>query len=91
VKYLTLRQADSEAPCSERTIRRAIKSGDLEGFMCGGKWVVRPDALHEWIQREPLRSSHRKADKRRRMRDSEGRGSRRETTLDRVKKLRTAA
>ena len=91
MKYLTLKQAASEAACSTKTLRRDIHSGALEGFMCAGKWLIKSDALHDWIQRKPVRKASRRTSGECLSRTGEDGRGRSERTFDRVMSLRTAA
>ncbi len=36
--------------CEHRTVRRAIKSGELEAALIGGKWLVREEAVDVWFR-----------------------------------------
>ncbi len=36
--------------CEHRTVRRAIRSGELEAALIGGKWLVREEAVDDWFR-----------------------------------------
>ncbi len=48
--YLTVREVAERMRCEHRTVRRAIKSGELEAAMIGGRWLVREEAVEAWFQ-----------------------------------------
>lgn len=93
MSYIRLGEAASHANCCTRTVRRAIKTGDLKGYKCGGKWLVKPAELREWIERDPggPSAASEAAREARRPKAVPSKRSRRPSTLERVKNLRTAA
>lgn len=42
---LTVQEVAERMRCEHRTVRRAIKSGELEAALIGGKWLVREEAV----------------------------------------------
>jgi excisionase family DNA binding protein len=54
--YLTIQEVAELARCEHRTVRRAIRSGDLKASLIGGRWIVRTDAVEEWFD---TRANHR--------------------------------
>ncbi|MGZ6612731.1 MAG: helix-turn-helix domain-containing protein [Solirubrobacteraceae bacterium] len=34
--------------CEHRTVRRAIRSGELEAAFIGGRWLVREETVDDW-------------------------------------------
>jgi excisionase family DNA binding protein len=54
--YLTIQEVAELARCEHRTVRRAIKSGDLKASLIGGRWIVRAEAVEEWFD---ARANHR--------------------------------
>jgi excisionase family DNA binding protein len=49
-EYLTVQEVAERMRCEHRTVRRAIKSGELEAAMIGGRWVIREEAIDAWFQ-----------------------------------------
>ncbi|HOW73304.1 MAG TPA: helix-turn-helix domain-containing protein [Phycisphaerae bacterium] len=49
-KVLTIPEAAREAEVSEKTIREAIRSGDLPAERKGQMWLIDPDDLAEWLK-----------------------------------------
>jgi excisionase family DNA binding protein len=47
---LTIQEVAERMRCEHRTVRRAIKSGELEAALIGGKWLVREEALDAWFR-----------------------------------------
>ncbi len=47
---LTIQEVAERMRCEHRTVRRAIKSGQLEGALIGGKWLVREEAVDAWFE-----------------------------------------
>jgi excisionase family DNA binding protein len=47
---LTIQEVAERMRCEHRTVRRAIKSGELEAALIGGKWLVREEAVDEWFR-----------------------------------------
>jgi excisionase family DNA binding protein len=38
------------ARCEHRTVRRAIKNGELKASLIGGRWIVKATAVEEWFE-----------------------------------------
>jgi len=47
---LTVQEVAERMRCEHRTVRRAIKSGELEAALFGGKWLVREEAVDVWFR-----------------------------------------
>jgi excisionase family DNA binding protein len=47
--YLTVQEVAELARCEHRTVRRAIKKGELRASLIGGRWIVKNTAVDEWI------------------------------------------
>jgi excisionase family DNA binding protein len=47
---LTVQEVAERMRCEHRTVRRAIRSGELEAALIGGKWLVREEAVDDWFQ-----------------------------------------
>ncbi len=47
--YLTIQEVARLARCEHRTVRRAIRSGELKASLIGGRWIVREDAVEDWF------------------------------------------
>jgi excisionase family DNA binding protein len=47
---LTIQEVAERMRCEHRTVRRAIKSGELEAALIGGKWLVREEAVDGWFR-----------------------------------------
>jgi excisionase family DNA binding protein len=47
--YLTIQEVAHLARCEHRTVRRAIRSGELRASLIGGRWIVREDAVEAWF------------------------------------------
>jgi excisionase family DNA binding protein len=47
---LTIQEVAERMRCEHRTVRRAIRSGELEAALIGGKWLVREQAVDDWFQ-----------------------------------------
>ena len=47
---LTIQEVAELMRCEHRTVRRAIRSGELEAALIGGKWLVREEAVDEWFR-----------------------------------------
>jgi excisionase family DNA binding protein len=54
--YLTVQEVAERMRCEHRTVRRAIKSGELEAAMIGGRWLVREEAIEAWFQARAQRA-----------------------------------
>jgi len=46
---LTIQEVAERMRCEHRTVRRAIRSGELEAALIGGRWLVREDAVDAWF------------------------------------------
>jgi excisionase family DNA binding protein len=49
-RFLTVEEVAQLVRCEHRTVRRAIKRGELEAALIGGRWLVRPDAIDCWFE-----------------------------------------
>jgi excisionase family DNA binding protein len=47
--YLTIQEVAELARCEHRTVRRAIRDGELRASLIGGRWIVKDTAVDEWI------------------------------------------
>jgi len=47
---LTVQEVAQRMRCEHRTVRRAIRSGELEVALIGGKWLVREEAVDDWFR-----------------------------------------
>jgi excisionase family DNA binding protein len=47
---LTVQEVAERMRCEHRTVRRAIKSRELEAALIGGKWLVREEAVDVWFR-----------------------------------------
>jgi excisionase family DNA binding protein len=47
---LTIPEVAERMRCEHRTVRRAIRSGELEAALIGGKWLVREEAVDDWFR-----------------------------------------
>ena len=47
---LTIHEVAERMRCEHRTVRRAIKSGELEAALIGGRWLVREEAVDAWFR-----------------------------------------
>jgi excisionase family DNA binding protein len=47
---LTVQEVAQRMRCEHRTVRRAIRSGELEAALIGGKWLVREEAVDAWFR-----------------------------------------
>jgi len=47
---LTVQEVAERMRCEHRTVRRAIKSGELEAALIGGRWLVREEAVDAWFR-----------------------------------------
>ncbi len=47
---LTVQEVAERMRCEHRTVRRAIRSGELEAALIGGRWLVREEAVDEWFR-----------------------------------------
>jgi excisionase family DNA binding protein len=46
---LTVKELAEYCQCSELTIRRALKSGDLQGMKFGNNWRIQGQDARNWI------------------------------------------
>lgn len=60
-RYLTIQEVAQQARCEHRTVRRAIRSGDLNASLIGGRWIVREDAVEAWFDARTNTASSRPA------------------------------
>ncbi len=49
-EILTIQEVAERMRCEHRTVRRAIRSGELEAALIGGKWLVREEAVDAWFR-----------------------------------------
>jgi len=49
-RFLTIDEVSKLVRCEHRTVRRAIKRGELDAALIGGKWLVRPGAVDSWFE-----------------------------------------
>lgn len=47
---LTIQEVAERMRCEHRTVRRAIRSGELEAALIGGRWLVREEAVDDWFR-----------------------------------------
>ena len=47
---LTVQEVADRMRCEHGTVRRAIRSGELEAALIGGKWLVREEAVDDWFR-----------------------------------------
>lgn len=47
---LTVQEVAERMRCEHRTVRRAIRSGELEAALIGGRWLVREEAVDAWFR-----------------------------------------
>ena len=47
---LTIQEVADRMRCEHRTVRRAIRSGELEAALIGGRWLVREEAVDDWFR-----------------------------------------
>ena len=47
---LTVQEVAERMRCEHRSVRRAIRSGELEAALIGGKWLVREEAVDDWFR-----------------------------------------
>lgn len=57
--YLTVEEVMQLARCSESTIRRAVRSGDLKGSRHAHRLAIREQDVHAWIEAHPAASRAR--------------------------------
>jgi excisionase family DNA binding protein len=49
-RFLTVQEVADQMRCEHRTVRRAIKRGELEAALIGGRWLVRESAVEAWFE-----------------------------------------
>jgi excisionase family DNA binding protein len=49
-RFLTVQEVADRMRCEHRTVRRAIKRGELEAALIGGRWLVRESAVEAWFE-----------------------------------------
>jgi excisionase family DNA binding protein len=59
--YLTVQEVAELARCEHRTVRRAIRDGQLKASLIGGRWIVKDTDVEEWFElcansRPPMRA-----------------------------------
>jgi excisionase family DNA binding protein len=47
---MTVQEVAELARCEHRTVRRAIRDGELRASLIGGRWIVKDTAVDEWIE-----------------------------------------
>jgi excisionase family DNA binding protein len=47
--YLTVQEVAEIARCEHRTVRRAIRDGELKASLIGGRWIVKVTAVEAWF------------------------------------------
>jgi excisionase family DNA binding protein len=47
---LTVQEVADIARCEHRTVRRAIRAGELRASLIGGRWIVKNTAVEEWFE-----------------------------------------
>lgn len=55
--YYFVEEIAAELGLNEKTIRRYLQSGELEGLKLGRRWLVSERAFHEFFERLSTRSS----------------------------------
>lgn len=53
--FLSCAEAAQVAHCSEMTIKRAVKSGELKAYRPGKGYAIESDDLIRWIKSKPSR------------------------------------
>jgi excisionase family DNA binding protein len=48
-RYLTVLEVADLVRCEHRTVRRAIRRGELDAALIGGKWLIKPAAVGTWF------------------------------------------
>jgi excisionase family DNA binding protein len=48
--YVTVQEVAEMARCEHRTVRRAIRNGELKASLIGGRWIVKVTAVEEWFE-----------------------------------------
>lgn len=57
--FLTVNEVARLMHCDHRSVRRAIKRGELEAAMVARKWLIREEAVDAWFEsraQKPLRT-----------------------------------
>jgi len=49
--YLTVKEAALRARCNAETVRRALRSGELRGWLFLNQWRTTADDVDEWMRR----------------------------------------
>lgn len=52
-RFLTVQEVADQMRCEHRTVRRAIKRGELEAALIGGRWLVREVRWRRGSSRAP--------------------------------------
>lgn len=55
-QYITLKDATAAVGLSAGTLKRAIRAGRLRAFKPGGKLLIRPEDLQQWIETRPAQA-----------------------------------
>jgi excisionase family DNA binding protein len=55
-QYVTLKTAAASVELSAGTLKRAIRAGKLRAFKPGGKLLIRPEDLQEWVETRPAQA-----------------------------------
>ena len=55
--FLSCAEAAEKAHCSELTIKRAIRSGELKAYRPGKGYAIEEDDLTRWIKTKPCRKA----------------------------------
>lgn len=53
--YLTVPEVAERMRCEHRTVRRAIKRGELDAAMIGGRLLISEDAVDAWFDTNRVR------------------------------------
>jgi excisionase family DNA binding protein len=48
--YLTVQEVADRMRCEHRTVRRAIRSGEVQAARIGGRWLIPEDAVDAWFE-----------------------------------------
>lgn len=77
IDFLTIEEVADLMRCEHRTVRRAIRSGELEAAMIGGRYLVRRAAVEAWFDRKcrPIKPGPSAARRRRETGKIDGPGS----------------
>lgn len=55
--FLSCAQAAEAAHCSELTIKRAVRSGELKAYRPGRAYAIDEDELTSWVKSKPCRKA----------------------------------